>query len=154
VRDVENPSRIQPASGWAFVKGRYVVGGNTQTRILLADSDARVRSSLHTLLRQEAGGVAVRESVDIGSLAMQVGQFKPDLVLLDWELPGRPAAALLFALHGLDYHPKVIVLSTRPESERDALAAGADAFVCKADPPERLLDSFRTLVQQSKAGKE
>ena len=64
------------------------------------------------------------------------------------------AAALLFALHGLDYHPRVIVLSTRPESEMDALAVGADAFVCKGDPPERLLDSFRTLVQQSRAEQE
>jgi DNA-binding response OmpR family regulator len=71
-------------------------------------------------------------------------------VLLDWELPGRPAAALLFALHGLDYHPRIIVLSTRPESEPDALAAGADAFVWKGDPPEILLGTFRHLVQQSR----
>lgn len=127
------------------------MGGNTQTRILVADGDARVRSALHTLLQQEPTQIAVRESGDIGSLALQIKQFKPDLILLDWELPGRPAAALLFALHGLDYEPKVIVLSTRPESEGDALAVGADAFVCKGDPPERLLDSFRTMVRQSKA---
>jgi DNA-binding NarL/FixJ family response regulator len=127
---------------------------NSQTRILVADSDARVRLALQTLLQQEPTRIAVRESADIAGLATQFTQFKPDLILLDWELPGRPAAALLFALHGLDYHPKVIVLSTRPESEIDALAIGADAFVCKGDPPERLLDSFRTLVQQSQAEKD
>ena len=126
------------------------MGGNTQTRILVADGDARVRSALQTLLQQEPTQIAVRESEDIGSLALQIKQFKPDLILLDWELPGRPAAALLFALHGLDYQPKVIVLSTRPESETDALAVGADAFVCKGDPPEQLLVSFRTMVRQSK----
>lgn len=90
----------------------------------------------------------------MGSLALQIRQFKPDLVLLDWELPGRPAAAMLFALHGLDYHPKIIVLSARPESEMDALAVGADAFVCKGDPPERLLDSFRELVRQARTEQE
>jgi DNA-binding response OmpR family regulator len=121
-----------------------------QTRILLADGDARVRSALNTLLRQEPVQIAVRESEDAGSLALQIRQFKPDLVLLDWELPGRPAAAMLFALHELDYHPKIIVLSARPESEADALAVGADAFVCKGDPPERLLDSFRSLVRQAR----
>ncbi|MGD9049319.1 MAG: response regulator transcription factor [Anaerolineae bacterium] len=126
------------------------MGGNTQTRILVADGDARVRSALQTLLKQEPTQIAVRESGDIGSLALQIKQFKPQLILLDWELPGRPAAALLFALHGLDYQPKVIVLSTRPESETDALAVGADAFVCKGDPPEQLLVSFRTMVRQSK----
>jgi DNA-binding NarL/FixJ family response regulator len=95
--------------------------------------------ALHTLLKQEPEQVAVRESTDVSSLTVQVKEFKPELVLLDWELPGRPAAALLFSLHGLNYHPKVIVLSTRPESEREALGAGADAFVCKGDPPDQLL---------------
>lgn len=132
------------------MKGRCLVGGNSHTRILVADSDARVRSALQTLLRQEKGGIIIRESADAGGLAMQVKEFKPDLVLLDWELPGRPAAALLFALHGLDYSTKVIVLSARPEAETDALTAGADAFVCKGDPPERLMESFRSLVQKSR----
>ena len=131
------------------MKGRCLLGGNSDTRILVADNDARVRSALHTLLKQEQGGVIIRESADASGLAVQVREFKPDLVLLDWELPGRPAAALLFALHGLDYSPKVLVLSARPEAETDALTAGADAFVCKGDPPERLMDSFRSLVHES-----
>ena len=105
---------------------------------------------MQTLLRQEAGQIQVRESADLDSLATQVKEFRPDLVLLDWELPGRPAAALLLALHRLDYHPCVIVLSTRPELEQDALNVGADGFVCKGDSPERLLQVFRDLVQDSK----
>jgi DNA-binding NarL/FixJ family response regulator len=125
------------------------------TRILVADNDARVRSALHTLLRQEPTQITVRESADMVSMVLQVKEFRPELVLLDWELPGRPAAALLFALHGLDYHPRIIVLSTRPESEGEAMAAGADAFVCKGDPPDQLLNSFRQLVQESRgAGQE
>ena len=124
---------------------------NTRTRILVADNDARVRSALQTLLRQEPGQIQVRESADLDSLAAQVREFRPDLVLLDWELPGRPAAALLLALHSLDYHPSVIVLSTRPELEQDAWDVGADGFVCKGDSPERLLQVFRGLVQDSKA---
>jgi DNA-binding NarL/FixJ family response regulator len=105
---------------------------------------------LHTLLGQEPGCFDVRESADIGSLAIQVRDFRPDLVLLDWELPGRPAAALLFAFHGLDYRPSIMVLSTRSESETDALAAGADAFVWKGDPPQQLLNSLRQMVRDSR----
>jgi DNA-binding response OmpR family regulator len=126
------------------------VGSNTKTRILVADNDARVRSALQTLLRQESGQIQLRESGDLDSLATQVKEFRPDLVLLDWELPGRPAAALLLALHRLDYHPYVIVLSTRPELEQDARNVGADGFVCKGDSPEQLLQVFRGLVQDSK----
>ena len=79
----------------ASLKGRYLVGSNTKVRILVADYDARIRSALHALLTQEPGQISVRESADVGGLATRVKEFKPDLVLLDWELPGRPAAALL-----------------------------------------------------------
>jgi DNA-binding NarL/FixJ family response regulator len=126
------------------------VGSNHTTRILVADNDARVRLALQTLLGQESGRIEVRESADLGSLAVQVRKFRPDLVLLDWELPGRPAAALLLALHQLDYHPNVIVLSTRPELEQDALDVGADGFVSKGDAPERLLQVLHKLVHDSK----
>jgi DNA-binding NarL/FixJ family response regulator len=117
---------------------------------LVADNDVRVRSALQTLLKQEPEPIAIRESSDLGSLAIQVKEFQPDLVLLDWELPGRPAAALLFALHGLEVKPKVIVLSKRPESEQAALDAGADAFVSKGDPPDQLLAAFRGLVRKAR----
>jgi DNA-binding NarL/FixJ family response regulator len=83
-------------------------------------------------------------------LAVQVAEFRPHLVLLDWELPGRPAAALLLALHQLDYHPDVIVLSTRPELEQDALDVGAEGFVSKGDSPERLLQVLHKLVRNTR----
>ena len=125
---------------------------DSQIRVLVADNDARVRSALQTLLKQEQGVIVVRESPDLGSLAAQYREFQPDLVLLDWELPGRPAAALLFAMRGCDFQPKVIVLSIRPESEQAALAAGADAFFSKADSPECLLRIFRTVLNPSERG--
>jgi DNA-binding NarL/FixJ family response regulator len=130
-----------------------IVSRDRPTRILVADNDARVRSALQTLLREEPEQLTIHETADLHGLARQVSEFRPDLVLLDWELPGRPAAALLLALHGLTYHPKVIVLSARPESERDALTAGADAFVSKSDPPERLLRSFRRLALEAREEK-
>lgn len=125
-----------------------------QMRILIADNDRRVRSALYMLLKQEPG-LTVQESSDLGGLAAQVRSFKPDLVLLDWELPGRPAAALLLALDALSSRPKVMVLSRRSESETEALAAGADAFASKTDPPEELLAALRSLVnREALAGEE
>lgn len=127
------------------------MGSNNATRILVADNDARVRAALQTLLQQESDHIQMRESGDLDSLANQIKEFKPDLIVLDWDLPGRPAAALLLALNGLNHHPRVIVLSTRPELEQDVRSVGADGFVCKGDSPEQLLRVFRSLVQASKA---
>lgn len=119
-----------------------------QTRVVVADSDPRVRSALRILLREEPGLELVGESPDLPSLVHQVRKLKPDLVLLDWELPGRPAEALLLAQTSLEVRPKVIVFSARPESRDAVLAAGADAFVCKGDPPEAVLSAFRQLTQE------
>ena len=93
----------------------------------------------------------MRESGDLDSLATQIKEFRPDLIMLDWELPGRPAAALLLALQRVDHPPRVIVLSARPEMEQNARNVGADGFVCKGDSPDRLLQVFRNLLQESKA---
>jgi DNA-binding response OmpR family regulator len=61
------------------------------------------------------------------------------LVLLGWELPGLPAVDSLLALRQIRSDLMVIALSGRPEARQVALDAGANAFVSKSDPPERLL---------------
>jgi DNA-binding NarL/FixJ family response regulator len=71
------------------------------------------------------------------------------LVLLDWGLPGLPSKALLPALRALCPHLKVVVLSGRPEARQAALDAGADAFVSKIDPPERLLAALHGCWQDT-----
>ena len=83
---------------------------------------------------------------------IQARAARPELMLLDWELPGRAAAALLFALHGLTLPPRVIILSSRPEAERAAQAVGADAFVYKGDPPEKLLNACRQVMGTATSG--
>jgi DNA-binding NarL/FixJ family response regulator len=134
------------------VSGGILVARNTKLRIVVADSDPRVRSALRILLREEPGLELVGESSDLPGLVGQIRELKPDLVLLDWELPGRPAAAMLLAQTALDFSPKVIVFSARPETREAVLAAGADAFVYKGNPPEALLSAFRRSTEESGEG--
>jgi DNA-binding NarL/FixJ family response regulator len=108
-------------------------------RIFLADAEPEVRSALCTILNQEPDVRIVGEASRAHRLLDRVQATQPDLVLLDWELPGEPVAALLPALRGTNGRSRVIALSVRPDVEQAALAAGADAFVSKTDPPERLL---------------
>lgn len=107
--------------------------------ILIADDQPRVRHALRLLLEQELAPEAVDEAAEAKTLLAQVAASCPDLVLLDWGLPGMAAPDLLIALRQTRTALTIIVLSGQPEAEEKALAAGADAFVSKADPPERLL---------------
>jgi len=120
-------------------------------RILVADAQMKVRSALRLILEQELGLSVVGEASEVEGLLAQAEIVQPDLVLLDWELPGRQIDAsaglvgpgLLATLRSNLPHLRVIVLSGRPEAHQVALAAGADAFVSKGDLPERLLAAVR-----------
>ena len=113
-------------------------------RILLADDQPKVRLGLRLLLEQEPDMMVVGEAADSGSLLAQVEKTQPDLILLDWGLQEAAGAEGLSALRQACPHVAVIVLSAQPRAEEAALAAGADAFVSKADPPEQVLAAVRS----------
>lgn len=118
-------------------------------RIILADNQPKVRLALQLLLGQEEEISVVGEAANAEGLFSQIEKTHPDLVLLDWDLPGVPMVDLLSALNNTYPALSVIALSWRLEMEYAALDAGADAFVSKADPPEKLLAAIFSLNRVS-----
>jgi DNA-binding NarL/FixJ family response regulator len=114
-------------------------------RILVADSQSNVRFALRVLLGQQPELEIVGEAVDAGALMSQTKTARPDLVLLHWRLQGLAAAELLAALRRICPSLRVVVLSAQPEARAAALAAGADDFVSKMDPPDRLLAAIQSV---------
>jgi DNA-binding NarL/FixJ family response regulator len=108
-------------------------------RILLADDQPKVRLALRALLERQPGLNVVGEAIDAQDLLLQMEDICPDVVLLDWELPGVGVVDLLSALRRACPDASVIALSGLVRARQAALAAGADAFVSKGEPPERLL---------------
>lgn len=134
-------------------------------RVLVADSHGMVRSALRRLLAEEPG---VRLAGEVGrsrDLLAAARSARPDVVLLEWELPGlatgddrRDGGAVLqqmrwlfYELHALSSHPDVVVLSGWPQAQKAALRAGADAFYSQGSPPHQLLGSLRALARQRQA---
>jgi DNA-binding NarL/FixJ family response regulator len=119
-------------------------------RVLIADDQAKVRSALRCFLKQANGSVVVDEASDASDAVRMVAEWQPDLVLLDWELPDRGDVALLNRLRAARPNLTVIAVSGMPEARRAALEAGADAFVSKGDPPDRLLSAVRECFRSCK----
>jgi DNA-binding NarL/FixJ family response regulator len=111
-------------------------------RILLADDQPKVCSALRLLLSQQPGIEVVGETAEADTLLANVENTDPDLILLDWELPGLSRNGGFSALRARYPNLKVIALSGRPEARGIALKAGADAFVSKVEPPEHLLGAL------------
>ena len=118
-------------------------------RILLADDQEKIRSALRFLLDQEKGLDVVAEVIDAQELVAQTEAVAPDLVLLDWELTGMEDGTLS-ALREIRPGLCVIALSGRPEAREAALRAGADVFVSKIGPPERLLATLKAAKERSR----
>ncbi|BAS28518.1 response regulator [Limnochorda pilosa] len=109
-------------------------------RVLLADDKHEVRSALALLVQEQAGMSVAAEAAEAEGLLQAVQETHPDVVLLDWELPGPGGRQLLAALRRVAPGVRVVALSGRSEARQAAVQAGADAFASKGEPPERLLE--------------
>jgi DNA-binding NarL/FixJ family response regulator len=123
-------------------------------RILVADRNAAVRSAVALYLQNVLELDTVREAGDDEDLLVQAEVFRPDIVLINWGLSGPAWTGSLASLHAIEPRPSVIVLGSLLEQRQDALTAGADYFVCKGDPPKRLLATTRLAMADRGAGQD
>lgn len=108
-------------------------------RVLIAEHLSKVRFALRVTLERQPGLTSVSEISNAEELLSQAENMHPDLLLLDWELAGIDAENTLQRVRELCPQVLVIALSAKDQAREAALTAGVDAFVSKADPPERLL---------------
>ncbi|HET8868424.1 MAG TPA: response regulator transcription factor [Agrococcus sp.] len=119
-----------------------------QTSILIAEDQGMMRSALASLLALEPDLRVVAEVARGDQVIAAATAARPDVVLLDIELPGRSGLdvieELLQALPGA----RVVVVTTfgRPGYLSRAMAAGARGFLVKDDPVSQLAASIRDVV--------
>jgi two-component system response regulator DesR len=117
--------------------------------VLLADSRAEECAELRQLFELDPELCLVGETSEAGDLLAQAQTAHPDVVLLEWELPGLDGANLVSALHCLVSPPKVVAFSEKMNARQEAIAAGVDAFVSKGEPVEELLNTTRAVGRLS-----
>jgi DNA-binding NarL/FixJ family response regulator len=98
------------------------------------------------LLRRRPEIAIVGEANDVTQLLALLPLANPDLLLIDWQLPGLAEAGSVPALRERYPELMIVALSGRPELGHEALALGADDFVSKIDPPESLLGAIAACV--------
>jgi len=123
--------------------------------ILIVDDSQAVRESLGWLLQDETDIKVVAEAAS-GAEAMQLAvKLKPDVVILDIELPDIDGFAVTQLLKALPHPPIVILLSIHGDSiskKRGALA-GCDMFLEKGMTWPRLLERIQIVLKLSNKGK-
>lgn len=114
-------------------------------RILLVEDNEVYRSSLELLLGLQAG-LAVVGAVGDGAAALAACRdLAPDVVLMDYRLPGMDGAQATEALRAACPGAAVVCLTAEatPEQGEAVRSAGAVALVGKSEPVVRLADVVR-----------
>lgn len=112
--------------------------------ILIADARPSTRGAMRALLEHDPRCQSVSEAADAQSVLSLLGQ-GPDLLLLDWGLPGLPAAAIVARARELRPGLVIVALGHHAATRPVSLAAGADAFIDTLAPPEHLVDLLHDL---------
>ncbi len=117
-------------------------------RILIVDDHQIMRDGLRLLLAGHAEWTVVGSAVTCAAAWAQVGELKPDLVIMDLDLPGEGGVALTARILKAHSGTKVLVLtgSADPRSVRSALAAGASGYLLKTNAGDMLVLALRAVL--------
>jgi DNA-binding NarL/FixJ family response regulator len=126
---------------------RRAPGGDDDLRVLVVDDHPMVRSALSESLADEDGVTVVGECED-GSLVVEaVERLRPDVVLMDFSMPGMNGLAATEALRAARLDSMVVVLTAEGSVERPMVAAaGGDALLPKSARSDALVRCLRCVV--------
>lgn len=116
--------------------------------MLIAEDDESLRALMR--LTVDVGEFDIEEAEDGNSALAAARAAPPDVVLLDWMMPGLSGLDLCRALRSdpATAGATIVMVTARvmPEDRDAAMAAGADHFVGKPFSPVALLDTVRHAV--------
>lgn len=115
-------------------------------RVIIADQNPDILRALKALLRTNLNYEVVGEVTSAAQLPLLYTATQPDLVLLDWQLCKQASMNLIEYFGKQERQPKVIVMSNDGDHGRQALAAGAHAYVSKGDSVDWLLEALRLIA--------
>ncbi len=123
-------------------------------RILIVDDSPSVRESLGWLLRDEPGLTVAGDAANGSDAIRQAVKLKPDVVILDIELPDTDGFIVTRQLKALSNPPLVVLLSIHNDalSKQRGIESGCDAFVEKGFGWPRLLAILKKVLADSNRG--
>ena len=123
---------------------------NMSRTILLVEDEAPIRDMLNFVLVQ--AGYKVVEAEDYNDALAKIKEPYPDLILLDWMLPGGSGVKLAKQIKQHDVAKDIPVIMLTARSEEDdkikGLEAGADDYVTKPFSPKELVARIKAVMRR------
>jgi DNA-binding NarL/FixJ family response regulator len=117
-------------------------------RVLIADDEALIRSGLQLMLESQQDLRVIAEAGD-GKAATDLAlSYRPDVILMDIQMPQMSGIEATAKITSSDDPPKVVMLTTFGDDENiyQALRAGASRFLLKDSRPEDVIRAIRVVA--------
>lgn len=118
-------------------------------RVLIADDHSMVRQGLKQILELEEDIEVVAQASN-GDEAVAISrECKPDVILMDINMPGKNGLQAIEELKKDSYCPKIVVLTIHEDREYlfKTLQLGAEGYVLKDAEPSMLIDAIRNVYE-------
>lgn len=118
------------------------------SRVLVVEDDQKISDLLLIYLRAE--GYEATPAYDGRDAVQQIAQHAPDVVVLDWMLPGLDGIGVCKAVRAFSDVPILMLTARVDELDRLlGLDTGADDYVCKPFAPREVVARVRALLRRA-----
>jgi len=120
------------------------------TKILIYEDNPQLREGLTMLINGSDGFEVLSAFKNCNQVEDEVRAFKPDVILMDIDMPGTNGIEGLKRIREIDTDVKILMLTVFDDNKNvfDAISNGANGYVLKKTPPARLLE----YIQEAQTG--
>ncbi|MCM3663537.1 response regulator transcription factor [Mesobacillus subterraneus] len=118
-------------------------------RLMLVDDHAVLRDGLRNIISLVDDIEVVGEAVSGDDALLQVEQCKPDMILMDINMPMKNGVEVTGILKKKFPHIKILVLTMHSHEEyfMSAIREGADGYLLKDAPSDQVVEAIRTVAR-------
>lgn len=120
------------------------------TKLLIYEDNPQLREGLTMLINGSDGFEVLSAFKNCNNVEDEVRAFKPDVILMDIDMPGINGIEGLKKIREIDTDVKILMLTVFDDNKNvfDAISNGANGYVLKKTPPARLLE----YIQEAQTG--
>jgi DNA-binding NarL/FixJ family response regulator len=121
-------------------------------KVFIADDSKKVVDRLADLLKEVPGVQLVGRAYDVPHAIRSILETKPDVAILDLQMPGGTGIDVLRAVRGRQPSLCVVICTNfpYPQYREECLAVGANFFLDKSAEFEKIPAILRELIHEAK----
>jgi len=123
------------------------------SRILIADDNAVVRTTLKALLETQAGWYVCGDVTNGLEAVQKAAELKPDLIILDLAMPEMNGLQAASQISSVSPGLPILIYTNyafSPETKLDAMKSGVREIINKCASPGQLISAVETLLSKKR----